>query len=367
MVFGGGEVQAASTAKYLNRYGYPTDLCDLLPSRKLLSDYQIVHIFDHTDAFFPSVIVRKVQKRLVFTPIYWPEQGERGTFQKLLTYTSLGKPSFLLNQIRKPYSMSFYMMWRSLPRWMEPLANMFKKMWTYPFQAADLVIVNAIKEKELISKVIGKEVEAKTRVVYNGVDDEIYGKSPDENTKNLFREKYRIKDYVLSMGRIEPRKNQLSVVKAAKRLNLPLVLVGRKYDRYYARKVFKEFGSLKSRHVYIDYLEHDSDMLISAYLNARVVASPSTLETPGLVALEAASLGRTVLVTEVGTAPEYFGKNAYYVNPDNQGIIEERLWQAWNKPTSEEKLRNYILQKYTWKKAALNIMHAYKEFDRRDA
>jgi glycosyltransferase involved in cell wall biosynthesis len=102
-------------------------------------------------------------------------------------------------------------------------------------------------------------------------------------------------------------------------------------------------------------------MLTSAYLNARVVALPSAFETPGLVALEAASLGRTVVVTNVGSAPEYFKNHAYYVNPESQRSITSALQTAWDKPFDEKDLSRFVLQNYTWKKAAEQTSKIYHE------
>lgn len=359
--FGGAEIQAIKTKKFLNEKGCSANIVEADVGAKSLSTCDVVHIFDHTDAFFSTRIAKKICKKLVFTPIYWPEKGKRTIIQKIKTYLSLENPQFLFNQLQKPYSMTFYLIWRFFPEFASPVRKMIGQMWLYPFEAADAIVVNSAAEKAVLCTIIGRGIESKTKIVYNGVDDEIYGKPISEKTRDLFADKYKLQNYVLSIGRIEPRKNQLMLVRACKRLSLPYVLIGRAYDRYYAQKVFRELKDGKIEYRYIRYLLPESDMLISAYLNARVVALPSSFETPGLVALEAASLGRTVVVTKIGSAVEYFKEKAYYVNPEDQEDVTRGIQRAWDNPINAEDVRKFVLKNYSWKRTAQNISQIYQE------
>ncbi|MCK4433878.1 glycosyltransferase family 4 protein [Candidatus Bathyarchaeota archaeon] len=359
--FGGAEIQAIKTSKFLAQIGVRVNIAEADAHVKSHSTYDIIHIFDHTDAFFSSRITKKLQKKLVFTPIYWPEKGKRNILQKIQTYLTQEDFQFLFNQLRRPYSMTFYLAWRSMPDWVGPLRKIIGQLWLYPFRAADIIVVNSVAEKTVLLDIVGHEIESKTKIVYNGVDEEIYGRPITQKMRSLFATKYKLRDYVLSIGRIQPRKNQMMLIRACKKLDLPCVLIGRPYDRYYAQKVFKELKDAKIKYRYIRYLKPDSDMLISAYLNARIVALPSAFETPGLVALEAASLGRTVVVTKIGSAPEYFRENAYYVDPEDEDNITKEIQKAWNNPFDEEQVRKFVLENYPWKKTAQSISQIYQE------
>ena len=359
--FGGAEIQAIKTTKFLTQIGISTNIAEADASVKSLSACDIIHIFDHTDAFFSSRTTKKIRKKLVFTPIYWPEKGKRNIIQKIQTYLTLENSQFLFNQLRKPYSMTFYLAWRFIPDSLSPVRKIIGQLWLYPFRVADIIVVNSVAEKAILLDIVGHEIESKTKIVYNGVDEEIYGRPITEKMRNLFAAKYKLRNYVLSIGRIEPRKNQMMLVHACKTLGLPCVLIGRPYDRYYAQKVFKELKNAKIQYMYIRYLRPDSNMLISAYLNARTVALPSTFETPGLVALEAASLGRTVVVTKIGSAPEYFKENAYYVDPEDKDNVTKGIQKAWENPFDEKRVRKFVLENYPWKRTAQNISQIYQE------
>ena len=100
--------------------------------------------------------------------------------------------------------------------------------------------------------------------------------------------------FVLSVGRIEPRKNTLGLIQAAGRLELPLVIVGEAppgFERYEVECR----RAADDRAIWLGRLEHDDPLLASAYAAARVFALPSWFETPGLAALEAALAGCSVV------------------------------------------------------------------------
>lgn len=359
--FGGAEIQAIKTSKFLNKIGIHADIKEADAEVRSFSTYDVVHVFDHIDAFSSSRNAKKHQKTLVLTPIYWPETGKGRLVRKVQTYLTLDNPQYFFNQLRRPYAMTFYLLWRLAPDLLGPLREIVGQIWLYAFNVADRIIVNSFAEKKVLAIVLGPHIEARTKVVFNGVDEEIYGRPITEKRRTLFTRQYKIQDYVLSVGRIEPRKNQLMLIRACKELGLPCVLIGRQYDRHYTQKVFNRLEEWKLEYRHIHYLKPDSDMLASAYLNARVVALPSAFETPGLVALEAASLGRTVVVTKVGSAPEYFKDKAYYVDPESQRSITTALQTAWDKPFGERALSQFVLQNYTWKKAAEQTSRIYRE------
>lgn len=359
--YGGATIQAVKTAKYLNRLGVSVSIVDEHVSTDFLSKYDIIHIFGHIDAYILSTRAKSIARKLAFTPIYWPERKTKNTSWKVLTYGIPRLPEVFYDQIKSPSFMAFYFAWAFSAQWLPLLPNAFQRIWLHSFKIADVLVVNSVAEKDVIQKLFHKETDAKTRVVYSGVDEEVYGKPITPYVQDLFYKRFKMRDYVLCVGRIEPRKNQLMLVRACKKLNLPCVLVGRVYNRYYAKKVLRELESIKIGNIYLRYLQPDSNLLISAYINSKIVAVPSLLETPSLVALEAASLGRTVVVTKVGSALEYFEDNAYYVDPFSQSSIEEALLDAWNNPINEKYLRNFVLGRYTWSKAAKDLNQIYHQ------
>ncbi len=158
--FGGAEIQAIKTTKFLTQIGISANVGEADASVKSLSACDIIHIFDHTDAFFSSRITIKIRKKLVFTPIYWPEKGKRNIIQKIQTYLTLENSQFLFNQLRKPYSMTFYLAWRLIPDSLSPVRKIIGQLWLYPFRVADIIVVNSVAEKAILLDIVGHEIES---------------------------------------------------------------------------------------------------------------------------------------------------------------------------------------------------------------
>jgi glycosyltransferase involved in cell wall biosynthesis/tetratricopeptide (TPR) repeat protein len=146
----------------------------------------------------------------------------------------------------------------------------------------------------------------------------------------LFERAYGVKDFILCVGRIESRKNQLMVLKALEKIDLPVVLAsgGFSYQPDYDRAVrsFQRSG----RTIVVDRLS--PEMLASAYAAARIHVLASWYELPGLVSLEAASYGKNVVVTDRGTTWDYFGETAFYCDPSEERSIANAVLAAYHAP-----------------------------------
>ncbi len=133
---------------------------------------------------------------------------------------------------------------------------------------------------------------------------------------------------MLSVGRIEPRKNTLALVRAARRLALPLVIAGEAppgCEQYEAECR----SAADPQTIWLGRLDHHDPLLASAYAAARVFALPSWFETPGLAALEAALAGCSVVITPFGSTKEYFGGLVEYARPHRPEEISRGLARCW--------------------------------------
>jgi glycosyltransferase involved in cell wall biosynthesis len=111
--------------------------------------------------------------------------------------------------------------------------------------------------------------------------------------------------------------------------HIKLVLIGNIRDQNYFLECIKEGGTQLR---YIGFLEHDSKLLKSAYSACKVFCLPSTLETPGLAALEAYAIGVPIAITAEGSTSEYFGNFVEYLNPTNV----DSIFTAVNRLVSSE-------------------------------
>ena len=97
----------------------------------------------------------------------------------------------------------------------------------------------------------------------------------------------------------------------------------------------------------------------SAYKACRVFALPSFCETPGLAALEAASQGASIVITQEGAAPEYL-PDAIFTNPyDNEDLIEA-ITKGWEREPNLKEC-NELVSNFSWENTAKDIALGYEK------
>jgi glycosyltransferase involved in cell wall biosynthesis len=193
---------------------------------------------------------------------------------------------------------------------------------THQLHLADRIVANSILECDTLSRVLGLSRE-KFVPVYNGVDDLFFEKISGD----IFREKYQLRSpFVLAVGNIEPRKNQLRLVQAMKSFpDMKLVLIGYERDQEYAKKCSDEAAG---QVFFAGALANTSELLRSAYAACDVFCLPSMLETPGLSALEAFASECRIAITQVGSTKEYFGDQVCYLDPESVESLVSALQTA---------------------------------------
>lgn len=172
----------------------------------------------------------------------------------------------------------------------------------------------------------------------------------------MFEQEYGVKDFVLCVGRIETRKNQLMLLKALEDSDLTVVLAGGgfSYQPEYeaAVKSFKR----KGRTIILDRVS--PEMLSSAYAACRIHVLPSWYELPGLVSLEAAAHGKNIVVTRTGTSEDYLGEKAFYCQPWDSDSIYAAISAAFYAPVKEGLVE--MAKSYTWDNAVDKTVSAYE-------
>ena len=223
-----------------------------------------------------------------------------------------------------------------------------KKMMEY----SDLLFPNSQSEADQLVRYFCMPRE-KIFVVPNGADSFFADAKPD-----AFIEKYNIKDFILCVGRIEPRKNQLNMIRALSASKIPLVFIGDYVHQYrdYYWQCRKEAG--KNVH-FLGPIQHDSHLLASAYAACNTFLLASWLETPGLAALEAGLAGAKIVITDQGATKEYFQDYAHYVPPDNLEKIRSQTLKTFESAPADG-LKKRIQNNYLWSHAAEKTLEGYK-------
>jgi glycosyltransferase involved in cell wall biosynthesis len=231
--------------------------------------------------------------------------------------------------------------------------------WNYPHEdiyrlveISDLLVVNSQLEADAHGEVYNLSPE-RFHVVYNGVDNSFLAQADAEE----FRAWAGLGNcrYLLNVANVEERKNQLAFLSVLdQHPDLKLVVVGHARDTAYLEACLKKGGE---RFLHVGALEYGSVLLRSAMAGAEAFVMPSALETPSIAALEAAAMGCRLLVTEVGSATEYFGQDAIYVNPASVESMREGLARVLVAETDH--LRNRVRSRFMWDGVVTELERAY--------
>lgn len=344
-VKGGDLVQLESTAEALRRAGVAVDYSS--DSGANLGAYDVVHIFNSPRFGECVAYLENAQhqgKPVALSTIFWGKDelaiGIANSPKMRLAKRWLGvKTSTLL--------------WR----WIKGAAR-FKAGSNFSlerrlFAEADLLLPNSEGEMREINRVYGVGSRP-YRTVRNAIDAELFAPEPTRDRE----------DYVLSVGRIELRKNTLQLIEACREAGLHLVLIGGvvRGQVYEDRclELIKDYG--------FEYLGPLPPAKIAAehYYRARVHAIAAWYETPGLASMEAACGGCAIVSTDRGSTREYFGDLAEYCDPfsrESMVVALKRAMQA----EPDFALRHRIMQEYTWDVAAADTLAAYNELAEREA
>lgn len=312
----GDSIQMQKTKEYLEKIGVPVDIST--NNYINLEKYDIIHIFNLIRIKEPyrfAQNARKQGKPYVLSTIYWD----------------------MADYIKNDKNTSTTLKW-----WLKD-NNLRKEVLDY----ASILLPNSSIETDVLKKDFS--INKECFIIPNCADSFFNNANPDN-----FILKYGLTDFILCVGRISCRKNQLALINALKGTGLNLVLIGPNNNKGYYQQC-----KLAARNdvLFIDQLPYYE--LASAYAAAKVHVLPSWFETPGLASLEAGLAGSNIVTTSRGSAQEYFGDKALYCDPDSEESIRKSVMTAYSEPKTEI-LKNYIFNNYTWEVAAMKTLDAYK-------
>jgi glycosyltransferase involved in cell wall biosynthesis len=327
---GGGENQLVQTARHLEVLDVPVRLFS--PWTDRLETARLLHLFGMSREGLE--LARLAHRRgvpIVLSPICWYEPRAIAALET--------------DPVRKAAGLAAW----CLRRWAPRLPTWRREL----LQVADAVLPNSQAEADQLARLFGVAT-ARLRVVPNGVLPAFGTAEPE-----LFRARWGTDPFVLSVGRIEPRKNTLGLIQAVRRLGLRLVVIGEAPPGYrgYARECRQAGGD---RVAWLGRLDHHDPVLASAYAAARVFALPSWFETPSLAALEAGLAGCAVLITPYGSTRDYFGDLVAYARPHRSEEIRRGLKRCWE-DGPDSRLAPRIATHYLWPIVAQITAEVYEQ------
>ncbi len=340
---GGDTVQILRTAEALRARGHDVELnAEPQPS---FAGFDIVHLF-HLDRLWENGShVRRLERSnvpVVLSTIWWPtdefdaagRSGLQGTLAR--TFGASAVPTLKIAQ-------RSFMSWsRSGGAWSQRPVLGFERAARRLLERCAVILPNSEAEARAIRERFG--LVPRVVVVPNAADSDFFTAGEGRERRG-----------VVCVGRIEPRKNQLTLIEALHGTQIPLTIIGRagvhaaEYERRCRAAAGPEVefcGAL------------DREGVRHRLRGARVHVAPSWYETPGLASLEAALCGCRVVVTSGGCTSEYFAGDATYAEPaDGESLRQavERALEAAAEPLDASRLR----QAFTWQAAATATERAY--------
>jgi glycosyltransferase involved in cell wall biosynthesis len=212
----------------------------------------------------------------------------------------------------------------------------------YACKAADVIVAISEHTKRDIIKyydIPAKKIE----VIYQTCDERFKIEASQQEKKQVQIKHKLPKQFLLSVGSIIERKNLLTLVKAMKTVDIPLVVVGSGKD--YKKKVetYIQEYQLENKIIFLKNVSNED--LATLYQLATIFIYPSIYEGFGIPLIEAIFSKTPVITTTLSALPEAGGKFSHYVS----GTDTEELSTMINELLSDEIKATENLQKsFDW-------------------
>jgi glycosyltransferase involved in cell wall biosynthesis len=204
--------------------------------------------------------------------------------------------------------------------------------------ARRVIAVSEFTKRELVD-VLDLQPE-KVRVIPNAVEDVFNADGPAADG-----------EYVLAVGTLEPRKNLLRVVDAARRTEIELRVVGA-----------RGWGRVDVAGNGVRWLGEVPDAeLVRLYRGARCVAYPSLYEGFGIPVLEAMACGTPVVTSRGGATEEVADGAAVLVDPHDPADIAAGIERAIRDRRELVERGLARARSFSWPAVAESTVGVYRE------
>ncbi|MBO9616376.1 MAG: glycosyltransferase family 4 protein [Dyadobacter sp.] len=244
----------------------------------------------------------------------------------------------------------------------------------------DFLFKNSIKISDVITTVSEYSREAISRhyglnisdisVIPNGVGSLYFEPYDKRISKQKIQSRFGVKDYILYVSRIEPRKQQKLLISAYLDLKLynrgiSLVFIG------HESIVDPEFNNLinsvpEDYRPLVKILKNISDEdLMEFYRAAELFVYPSSAEGFGIPPLESAALKIPTISTNATAMQDFTFFDSFHVNADRESITQavKRFIEDKDAISSNDlsNIQAQIRQKYSWKTSAERLVSLLKK------
>jgi glycosyltransferase involved in cell wall biosynthesis len=328
---GGHKTQLFQTARALRGAGATVAVGDISLARSAWFD--VVHYFGDPR---PLLAAGRPPSRLVISPVYFPAWFDLGP----LRWTG-GCRTWITSRLRHRLR-SVKHPGHHRRQWAEFRARI------RAMAKADVIVTNSHAETRLL-EADADEPLPDVRVAHNGVDPSFFTGTAERGRTLLGED-----PYILCVGRIEPRKNQLSLARAMRSVPRRLVLLGTVLpgNEAYLRACQEALPSLV-------HISHVGDRLPHVYAAADVHVLPSWYETTGLTTLEALAAGTPCVAGRGPCVDDYFAGAAgvRLHRPGDRRGLRASILDALDEPRGQGR---ELAARFTWKRTAEELFDAYQ-------
>jgi glycosyltransferase involved in cell wall biosynthesis len=337
---GGDYVQLLKTKAALDQLGVESTVAPGL--RDVGGPFDVVHLFNTTRIHETAVQCEQAIRHglpVVISPIWHSLADMKRCYRRLYRLPLFPITAYLAAKE------AWYARRSGLPVYPRASLN-FRGTQRRVLSAARAVLPNSKMEAQTLERETGLK-PARTFIIPFGFDPPRVAQLGWPERRN-----------VICAGRIEPRKNQMGVIRAFKALPRQgerLLLYGAWNESHpgYMKRVRRELvpgwveygGELAQEDLYI------------AYGRARLVVLASFFETFGLVALEGIAGGAAICVSDTGYTREFFGGCARYCDPFSVESIRDGIAAALSAPPPDY---SALLTRFSWADAAARTLEAYQ-------
>lgn len=254
----------------------------------------------------------------------------------------------------------------------EPYPQFFSKLFVlrsrtlmrWSARRADLLFTVSDYSRAEIASRYGVPVQ-QIGVLHNAVDRDVFY-SGAAGVERLRARGLEPGGYLLTVGRIEPRKNHAALLRAYRQLEgspPPLVIVGQRDFGYGAFEA--ELAQMPGdREVRV--LDDVGDGELPAlYRHAQMFLYPSFAEGFGMPPLEALASGVPVITSASTAIPEVVGDAGLLVDPHDPRALQEAMQVLLNDPAERTALVQRGLSRadmFTWRRSAESLAAAYRQY-----
>ena len=220
------------------------------------------------------------------------------------------------------------------------------------------IIADSKSTKNDLMEIYGLS-DSQIDVIYPGIESVYRPQSKEEIDR--VKTKYHLpKEYILSLGTQEPRKNIPRLIEACKDLDLSLVLTG-KYGWGHTPGVN---GAHTPGVLALGYV--DETDLPALYSGASVFAYPSLYEGFGFPVLEAMACGTPVVNSNTSSLIEVAGNATILVDPLDESSIKSGIIKALGSRDALITTGLAQAKQFAWETCAKQVLEVYEKIANRD-